>query len=397
MGIRGGYADGMANRAAGTSTTRTTTPARPAGPAALRRRGVSGQWVVAVLVALGLALSAVAYWYWGAQAAFWRSEGAPTLSQRGAGSAPDTELMEQEVQAVARNYADAVDRGSALDPVEQAARRLVDRYPGSADARNLLGQVLLSMHRWQEAYEQFELSLQIDARQAEVEVLAGTVSEELKRLDAAVVHYATAVSIDNRQPRYRLFLASAYYKQGLEDKAREEALEALRLDSGQHKAHALLSRLYAGRGELAMALDQIDKAIERVPLEARAEQIDYVRTKAGLLRRDNRAADALHVLTDQLSNKELRRPDVLADVATTWAMLGQPAKAAEAYEAAWGEEPAAWELPAAAAHWRLKAGGDANRQIARRLIDAVRRLRPNAPPLAELEAAWAGGGPEERQ
>ncbi len=347
----------------------------------------SGTWVVIVLLTAGAIGAAIAYGWWSHQQSQWQQQGVPP--KEGAGSATDRSQAAMEIELVGDRFTETVDRDQPLGPVRDAAQRLVEKYPGSADARKLLGQVLLAMEDKPAAYQQLKLSLDIDGRQAEVEVLCGTISEELGDIDKAMVHYHTAVTLAPQNARYRTFLGNAYLLKGERDKARQTLLEAIGLDSTHHKAYAVLAHMFAEDGQLQLALEQIDKAIDRMTLDERAVQVGYLRFKAMLLRRDNRPAESLQVLTEALLPDEQWQTPALRDIATTWGMLSQPARAAEAYEHALQRDTTRWELLIDAAQWRIRAGDIA---AARRHIDALRRLQPNHPALQDLFDALARSG-----
>lgn len=339
--------------------------------------GRRGRWVVLIMVVAGMVAAAIAYSWWSYQQRRWQAEGVPPRDAAGSASPRvDPEAALEEINAVGNTFTDAVERKMPLESVRQAAQRLVERYPGFSEARNLYGQVLLAMQRRSEAYEQFRLSLGIDARQAEIELLAGTIAEAEGNLDRAIQHYAAANSIAAQNPRYRTFLANAYLSRGDRSKARETLLEALQLDSNYHKAHAVFANFYAEDGKLDMALNFIAKAIDHTPIAERDAQVDYLRLQATLLRRDNRPLESLQILTESLTEAEQAQRKSAEGLAATWGMLGEPAKAAEAWERAWRADPGRLEYGVDAALWRIRAHQP---EIARRHLDAIRRVQPNHP------------------
>src|SRR5690606_30912015 len=147
---------------------------------------------------------------------------------------------------------------------------------------------------------------------------AGTISEELGDLDRALVHYHHAVTIAPSSPRYLSFLGNAYLLKGERAKATQTLLEAIRYDSSFHRAYGILATMMAEEGKLQLALQQIDKAIDNVPIAERPAQVNYLRFKARMLRRDNRPEEALQVLTEALLPEEQLHKLSLADIAATW-------------------------------------------------------------------------------
>lgn len=341
--------------------------------------GQSGRWVVAMLLLAGVVGAAIAYAWWSHQQAGWQRQGVPP--KEAAGSSADAGALADEVKLVVEQFSEAVEKVRPLEPVRAAAQRLCEKYPQSADARRLMGEVLLAMEDKPAAYEQFRLSLALDGRQPEVEVLAGIICEERGDLDKALVHYHSAVTLEPTSARYLTFLGNAYALKGERAKAMTTVLEAISIDSSHHRAYGVLANLFAQDGKNELAMQQIDKAIEHVSINERPAQVGYLRFKAMLLRRDNRPEESLQLLTQALLPAEQADKAVLPDIATTWGMLGQPLRAAELYEQTLALDPTRWELLVDAAQWRIKAGDLA---AARLHIDALRKLQPNHPALNDL-------------
>jgi len=334
--------------------------------------GQASRGILTALAAVFVAVLLVASIYWSRR-------GQPA---DGAGSVPfDPCVAREELESVGQRVNRALADGAISDVLIAEVRAVVERYPKFAAARTLWAQVLLVKGESSGAYEQLQRSLELDPAQPEIHQLAGAVAEKLGRLDRAGWHYAQAIALDGQRTDYRLKLANVYLRQQQPERARELMLEALRLDSGQHLAYAMLADLYASQNKIDLALDQIQKAIEHTPVAQRSKQIGYVRTRASLLRRANRPQDSLQVL-NSLSPRERFDPAVLADVAVSWAMLGQPGKAALEYEAALEAEPtrALWAVEAA--RWQLKAG---NRSAAAAHLATARALDSSAPSLADLD------------
>jgi len=245
----------------------------------------------------------------------------------------------------------------------------------------LFGQVLAQQGDSERSYEQLSASLDLDPRQPQVQVLAGTLAEVIGKLDRAAWHYSQAISLEPGSASHRLRLANVYFKQQDYDQARRQALDALRLNSDEHRAYAILADIFANQNKLDLALQETVKAIDHTPPDDRTSLVIYTRKRGILLRRANRPEEALQVLT-ALFPAEKRQDDVMADIATCWMMLGQPINAAGVYEEALKSDPTAWRWEAEAARWRIKAG---DLEGAGAHIKAIRLLNPRAPVIAELE------------
>lgn len=300
-----------------------------------------------------------------------------------AGSVPfDPVVASSELETLGQRVNEDITDGVITASVAADVRAFVERYPKFAPARTLWAQTLMVSGDASAAFDEFERSLELDPGQPQVHDLAAALAEKLGRLDRAAWHYSQAIALDAQRVDYRLKLANVYLRQHNSDQALKLILQALRMDSDQHLAYAMLADLYASEGKLDLALDQIQKAIEHTPIAQRPKQITYLRTRAAYLRRANRPQESLQVLSS-LSPQERLEPGVLADLALCWSMLGQPQKAALEYEAAFEAQPtrALWAIEAA--RWQLKAGNPA---AAAAHLATARALDSSAPSLADLQA-----------
>jgi tetratricopeptide (TPR) repeat protein len=342
----------------------------------------SGTWVVLAIVVLGLLAAAGAwtYWRWAAKQMWPASQPAPTTPDAAGAAKWDPKAARVELETVRQRFDNTGGEGD-LAPVLADARRLVERYPRYADARTLLAQVMLFQGRTDAAYDQLLMSLDIDKQQPDVQLAAGNVAEQLGRIDEAARHYSNAADLAPRVARYRCFLANIYLKKKDTEHARTTVLEALALDSSQHEAYGILSAVYEQEGKLPLAIEQAQKAIEHTPADQHKHRVAYILRKSTLLRRDNRADEALQVLTT-LSAQEQAEPAALYEAALSWAAQGQFDQAALVYEKVLADNPLAWKPAAEAAKWRIKAG---DRAGAERDIEAIRRINPRLEVIAELE------------
>jgi tetratricopeptide (TPR) repeat protein len=347
--------------------------------------------VVLFLIAIGLIAATLAVIYWRSVA---RAVQDGISERSSAQPAWNEKTAEKELTALQEHFNQtAVDKGDPQADLA-AANQLVERYPRYASAHTLLAQVLMYQGQLAPAYDQLILSLGLDPNQAEVSLLAGTLANELGRVDEAVHQYSTAVGLNPTHAVYRLHLAQGYWKQNKIDKARGTILEALKIDSSLHEGYAMLCEVYAQQNKLSLALSEIDKAIAFLPAQDRRDRVAYTRRKSQLIRRDNKPDEALLTLRT-LTPIEQMDPAVLDDMAVCWSMLGQPEKSAGLFEDALVLSPTQWPFAVSAARWRLKSGDLA---AAERLLAGARRINPGAPQIAQLEeeikAAAARAGAE---
>ena len=336
--------------------------------------------MVVTLVLIGIAAGCIAVSYWRARANAAHSQ---ESSDAGLNSKPlDETRVGAELEELQQRFADAVEKQQEnLSPIIAATQDFVSRHATYASGYTLLGQVLLQDGQATAAYEKFSRSLEIDGQQPEVHLLAGTIEFQSRRYDRAARHYSMAVGLAQTELRYRLHLAQAQIRLKQFDAARRELLDVLQMDSSSHEAYATLADLYADQNKPTLALTTIQKAIEHTPVVERDKQIAYILRKAQLLRRDNKPEDAL-VTLGALSPIEQANSLIMRDMALCWAMMGQPGEAAAIYERALASDPTQWRYADAAARWRIKA---ADYEAARRHVETVRKIKPRASTLPDLE------------
>jgi tetratricopeptide (TPR) repeat protein len=357
----------------------STVPAQASpGPPPPAARSAAGRWAVVVLLLVGVAAGVVAVWYWSTQVKVIDAKNA-------AGPAEwDFNKASAELDDLRQRYVDTHGQGDPRAMIKEF-RRLVERYPRFAAARSQLGLVLYEAQRWEDAYEQLKISLELDAQQPEVHLLAGTVALNIGLIDDAERHYSQAVGLDPSNPVFLVHLAQVYVRKQEFDKAQRRLLEAIKLDSSSHSAYGTLADVYARQNKMDLALQFIDKAIENTPLEHRGVQVNYIQRKAAYLRRKNKPDEALLVLQG-LFPQEQAEAAVIEDMALCWAQLGKPANGAKLYESELIARPTELDLLVGAARWRLKAG---DKQTAARHLEAIKKINPRLQVVQQLEDALA--------
>jgi Tfp pilus assembly protein PilF len=297
----------------------------------------------------------------------------------------EAEAREQLV-ALGERFSAAIENRRDVSPLREPLEAIVAQRPGLRDAHTLLGQVHAQQGETREAYEHFGRALEIDGDDAALQNLAGSAAMMIDEPELAETHHRLAVRAAPEEPGYLLPLADVLIKAERWDEARGVLLRALELQLSQHAANALLSDVYAGRGQpgdLQRAIDQMEKARAQVLADPKAleQQIVYVRKLARLYGRQGDPMEALRTL-DTLMPEEARfREEVMAELAAYMQRNGQPVLAALQYEAAADAMPADPRWPAEAARWFLEAGDAA---AARRMLERLRQIAPRDPAVGEL-------------
>jgi len=126
-----------------------------------------------------------------------------------------------------------------------------------------------------EAVRYLNRALALDPRHYQSLNLLGIIYIEKKNYAEAVSALENCAAINPDFPDAHNNLGTAYLEMGLKDKALTEYLKAFSLD-GNPYAGFKLANLYFDMKELPMALDYIEKAVQKSPAEARVHNLKGV-------------------------------------------------------------------------------------------------------------------------
>lgn len=298
----------------------------------------------------------------------------------------ESQAFVDELAELGDRLAQVMDNQRDTQPLIERAEALAIRYPDSAEAHMLHGQILMYSGRLDPAIKALQRSLEVDPKQADIHRLIASGAMQMDRLEVARQHYEKALDLEPDNSQNALFLANVEFKLAQFDKAVKTLQGAIRRDSQLAGAYALLSDIYVEQGKTKLAMDQIERAIEATPAEKTNSIVVYTLKRAALLRQDNQPAESLAVL-DALPREVQYRPDVLRDTATSWGMLGKPMMAAELYEKVLTVDPSNDYAAAEAARWWIKAD---DVEAAARNLKTLRRINPRHPEIPELDTAIKG-------
>ena len=325
--------------------------------------------IVAAAVLLGVMGTAV-WWVWS------QNFGGQTSNTRDAETIEDLE----KARYAARHYLRAAETPKARRIVE----RLLEQYPNDAEGRVLMAKVFMAEGKAEPAYEQFQRSLEIDGRRHEVQFNAGLLAAELDKLRQARQHYNQAVVLDPGNAKYRMYLAQLLMKLDDLDAAQMQLLRARSLDGSLVHVYGMLGEIAARRGKLNMAIDQVNKALERIE-DNEPRRVTYLLLKAQFLRRHNKPEAALRVL-HEVPPKRQREPRVAEHWAATYLMMSEPAKAAIVWGDLFSIDPTNANAAAEAGLCFLRAG---DRESARRYLGLARRADAKHMKVEALQEALA--------
>ncbi len=332
-----------------------------------------GRVVVVLLLLLGVAAGVVSVTWWRRQMP--RAIENRRLTQEQLERAlTELQALEVKLEAAAREQG----VGAELISQIQSFTSAHDTLP---DAHRLLGQALVLDGQRKPALAAWARSIELQPGQPELALTAGTLAFEERDYIAAERYYDLARSIEPANARYNIHLAKAKMARQRDDEARQLLLNVLRADDRNDQAYATLAELYKKQNKLALALTQIDKAVDAATHAQSPQRLRYVLFKANILRSDNQPGQALLVL-EALEEQERLKPETLEAMALCWAQQGDLTRAAAVYEKPFAAHPEHWGFAAGAARWKLRAN---DRAAAQRYIEEIRRINPRAPVIQQLQ------------
>ncbi|UCD75360.1 MAG: tetratricopeptide repeat protein [Phycisphaerales bacterium] len=277
---------------------------------------------------------------------------------------------------------------------------LVRKAPDHARAREMYGRVLLSRaiasaqagdseaasDHFKAAYDQYDAATALESDSAGLHQSAGEIAHSVGLMDEALRHYRLAGQLDPLDMRPPLYEAQVLIAQGGLDDAEAALNRVLALDPDEPVAHGSLAMVALGREDYASALEHIAQARRISPHDLR-----FRAQEAKIHRRRGEPREALQLLVG-LSAAERVDAAVTFEIGTSYGLVGEHERAAEAWEhrlKSVPEAPDAAVTAARAGAERLKAG---QREQAWFWLERARLLAPDAPEVVALERALGEGG-----
>lgn len=185
------------------------------------------------------------------------------------------------------------------------ADQLVSVRDNDAAVHNLRAQALLKLKAAEEAFEEAERAVRLDARNSQVRMLLGMAAWELGRLGLAQQAFERSIELSGNEPklltRYAWFLAC---ERGPKVAA-EAAEEALRADSNSALAWAALGLVQLRQHRLPAACESLRRALEIDPRDVHAQSVMLALLKE---QGDDARAEALvEVMGEKPETEELVR------------------------------------------------------------------------------------------
>ncbi len=313
----------------------------------------------------------------------------PTAPAARPGAAVSAEAIAASLDA-AQRYFD----GGSLPEAKAILTRLIEKAPRQARARELFGQVLAREairadergdtaapeSSFQQAYEQYSIAARLDGSSAGLHQSAGEIASAAGLADEALAHFQAAGRLDPGAVKHPLYEAQIL----IQKRRFAEALEALErvreLDPDEPFAAASRAAIALERGDCAAALGHIieARAIDGASLALRVAE-------ARIHRRCDEPRRALELLVT-LGGRERSDGAVSSEISASYRDLGEPAKAAEAWEHRFFRHPGAWRAALRAAEAWWEAG---ERERAWRSLQKARLAAPGSAEVRALEEAMS--------
>jgi tetratricopeptide (TPR) repeat protein len=200
--------------------------------------------------------------------------------------------------------------------------------PGSAEAHNNWGGMLLAHSRISEAMDHFRKAIEINPDYAEVQINLGTALAEQNQAAEAIGHYERALEIKPGNGKAHYNLANILATQGRFDEAIRHYGQAVALMPDFIHARYQLAVLLESRGEFAAAIAQFQKILDLDPRHAPAQNnLAWLLATCpdASLRNGNKALE----LAESAQQIGGNHPEILDTLAAAYAETGEYGKAAE--------------------------------------------------------------------
>ncbi len=307
-------------------------------------RGSKGL-VAGLLVVVALGIVAAGAWFVLGPGAG-SGPGVPDAAQQGGSTKATPAHAIEAALSAARSYQGSEEFAKA----EAVLRAAVGEHVDDQALRLAYAEVLLSLRRPEEAYEQYEAALAIGPQEAAIEFQAGTLASSIGKNDRALEHFSMARAAEPRSAEIALYLGVTQFRLGMIEEAKVSLLSAVKLDENEPVAPAMLAQIALDENQPELALGYIRRSREIDP-----QQLAHRILEARILRRLNKPEEALTLML-ALPEDQLYQTAVLDICSGCMGLLGRPADAAALYEEALAANPTNAELAFQAAQWHERAG-----------------------------------------
>ena len=195
--------------------------------------------------------------------------GIPASSAAGESFEPAGDDPKDHVQAFNEiGQATFLQQSGRYAEAEAIHRRLVERFPDSANLGMELARSVFLQGRFEEAIALYRGLLERNSADAQVHYGMGKLLGRVGRRGEAIAYFASAARIDPEYPEARYDLGVALLKEGRRDEAADCFREAVRIRPTYVDARLNLGVILAEAGRLDEAVEQYRQAIRTAPDDA---------------------------------------------------------------------------------------------------------------------------------
>jgi tetratricopeptide (TPR) repeat protein len=203
-------------------------------------------------------------------------EGLSVKDKRESGVVSAGELDQKVPAAASKEFergARAREEGR-LDEAVAHLRKALTIYPEYLKARNDLGAYLLAQGKLEEASEELRRASEMDAKSFNPRLNLGIVLVQQQKFREAADVLDTALSLDPTSAAAHLYAGVALLGAGDAGRAERELSNAYQAGGSQYAlAQFYLGKLYADRGERALAVSAFETYLRDKPDAANAEKV----------------------------------------------------------------------------------------------------------------------------
>ncbi len=238
------------------------------------------------------------------------------------------DLLKRPSSDTHSNYCAALSGNGDYTAATDECHLALEQNPNSAAAHFNLGVILDNTGRPDEAYTEYQKSIQFDDKFPQVYDQLGKQLEEKSSYDEAETQFRKSIQLDPDFADTHFDLARLYEKKKQQDDAVKEYLAAINCDPKSYGAHLNVGLIYQMRGQFDNAIQHYRAAIKMKPQEP-APRINL----GFLFLSQNRYREAISVYSEELT----LLPDntiILSYLGSAFDGLGQSDKAIQYCEKA---------------------------------------------------------------
>jgi len=148
--------------------------------------------------------------------------------------------------------------------IEREWNRAIALNPGYAPAHQWYGEYLFMMKRWEEAYQEMTLALELDPLSFIIQTMLGWLYHYQHKLDQAIDQYKKVIELAPDYAVVYFNLGIAYVIKNMSAEAIEAAEKAVELSGGSPFMKAGLAYVYALSGHTELAIEIRDEMIKLI-------------------------------------------------------------------------------------------------------------------------------------